>query len=74
MLLETGVQPLHLPAMQRVKMLRLDNRGKYTSKAVGKYLSEKGIRHQKSVPYTSMQNDVAKRINRTIQERVMAML
>ena len=58
----------------RVKTLRSDNGGEYTSKAFKQYLSEKGIRHQRTVPYTPMQNGVAERINRTIQERMTAML
>ena len=59
---------------QRVKSLRSDNRGEYTSRAFKQYLSEKGIRHKKTFPYTPMQNGVAERINRTIQKRVPAML
>mgnify|MGYP000232211528 CR=1 FL=1 len=58
----------------RVKTLRSDNGGEYTSKSFKQNLSEKGIRHQKTVPYTPMQNGVAERINRTIQERMTAML
>ena len=58
----------------RVKTLWSDNGGKYTSRAFKLYLSEKGIRHQKTIPYTPMQNGVAKWIDRTIQERVMALL
>ena len=59
---------------RRVKTLRSDNGGEYTSRAFKQYLSEKGIMHQKTVPYTPMQNGVAERINRTIQEIVTIML
>ena len=45
----------------RVKTLRSDNGGEYTSRAFKQYLSGKGIRHQKTVPYTPMQNGVAER-------------
>ena len=45
-------------------------RDEYTSQAFKLYLSKKGIQHQKTVPYTPMQNGVAEWINRTIQERV----
>ena len=58
----------------RVKTLRSDNDGEYTSRAFKQYLSKKGIRHQTTTPYTPMQNGVAERINRTIQERVTTML
>ena len=59
---------------QRVKTLRSDNGGEYTSRAFKHYLSKKGIMHQNTVPYTPMQNGVAKRINQTIQEKVTTML
>ena len=58
----------------RVKALRYDNGGEYTSRAFKQYLSNKGILHQKTVPYTPMQNGLAEQINRTIEERVTAML
>ena len=57
-----------------MKTLWSDNGGEYTSRAFKQYMSEKGIRHQKTVPYTPMQNGVAERINWTIQERVTTML
>ena len=59
---------------QRVKTLRSEKRGKYTSQAFKQYLSEKGIWHQKTVPHTPMQNGIAERINRMIQDRVTIML
>ena len=58
----------------RVKTLRSDNGGEYTSRIFKQYLSEKGIRHKRTVPYTPMQNGVVERISQMIQERVMAML
>ena len=59
---------------QRVTTLRSNNGGEYTSRAFKLWLSEKGIRHQKTVPYTPMRNGVVERINWTIQERVTTML
>ena len=53
---------------QRVKTLRSYNGGEYTSQAFKQYLLNKGIRHQKTVSYTPMQNEVTEPINRTIQE------
>ena len=57
-----------------MKTLRSDNGGEYTFGAFTKYLSEKGIRHQRTAPYTPMQNGVAERMNWTIQDRVTVML
>ena len=47
----------------RVKTLQSDNGGEYTSQAFKQYLSDKGIRHQKTVPYTPMQKGMVERIN-----------
>ena len=57
-----------------MKKLWSQNGGEYTSRAFKQYLYDKGIRHQKTVAYTPMQNGVAERINRTIQKKVTAML
>jgi len=35
---------------QKVKVLRSDNRGEYTSKEFKDYLVSKGIKHQLSIP------------------------
>ena len=40
----------------RVKTLQSDNGGEYTFQAFKQYLAEKGIRHQKTIQYTHMQN------------------
>lgn len=58
----------------RVITIRSDNGGEYVSKALGDWLRQRGITHQFSAPYTPQQNGVAERLNRTILERVRAML
>ena len=59
---------------KKIKILRSDNGGEYTSKEFSNYLKEKGIQHQLSVPRTPQQNGVAKRMNRTIQETARSMM
>ncbi|CAH9074170.1 unnamed protein product [Cuscuta europaea] len=59
---------------KKLKCLRSDNGGEYTSKAFDAYCREYGIRHEKSVPRTPQHNGVAERMNRTIMERVRSML
>ncbi len=39
-----------------------------------KYLSDHGIQHQLTVPYTPQQNGVAERMNRTLMNLVRSML
>ena len=57
-----------------LKRLHNDNRGEYTSREFKNYCSEYGIKHEKTVPGTPQHNGVAKRINRTIMEKVRCML
>jgi transposase InsO family protein len=59
---------------KKIKCLRNDNGGEYTSHLFTKFLKDNGIRHQKTVPYTPQQNGVAERANRTIVEKARCML
>ena len=58
----------------RLKCLRTDNGGEYMSRAFEQLCDERGIKRQLTAPYTPPQNDMAERMNRTIQERVRSML
>jgi len=53
---------------RKVKVLRFDNGGKYTSMEFKAYLVSKGIKHQLSIPERPDQNGVAERMNRTLIE------
>ena len=59
---------------KRIKTLRSDNGGEYTSHNFQRYLKAQGILHQKTAPYTPEQNGVAERANRTIVEKARCML
>ena len=59
---------------KKIKTLRSDNGGEYTSKEFEDYLKKNGIRHKRTVPKTPEQNGVAERMNRTLVETVRAML
>jgi len=54
---------------RKVKVLRSDNGGKYTSKEFKDYLTSKGIEHQLNIPGRAEQNRVAECMNRTLTER-----
>eukprot|EP00170_Pyropia_yezoensis_P005414 contig_22006_g5428 len=56
-----------------VKVIRSDNGKEYEGTDFERWLSDKGIQHQTSVPYTPQQNGVAERYNRVITERTMAL-
>ena len=57
-----------------VQTLRSDGGGEYTAKDVQKYLAEKGIKHELTTPNTPQHNGVVERMNRTLLDKVRAML
>jgi len=59
---------------ERLKVLRSDNGGEYLSNTFKQYLSDEGIKHELTVPYTPQQNGTAERMNRTILDLTRSML
>jgi len=59
---------------QRVRAVRTDGGGEYLSNALEDYFRKQGITHQVTVRYSPQQNGAAERLNRTLMERVRAML
>ena len=59
---------------KKIKILRTDNGGEYTSNELETYLQIEEIRHKKTIPKTPEQNGVAERKNRTLIEAVRAMI
>ncbi|GJS66764.1 retrovirus-related pol polyprotein from transposon TNT 1-94 [Tanacetum coccineum] len=57
----------------RVKCLKSNNDGEYSSREFIKYCAENGIRMLKTVPETPQQNDVVERMNQTLNERAKSM-
>ncbi|GJU08384.1 retrovirus-related pol polyprotein from transposon TNT 1-94 [Tanacetum coccineum] len=57
----------------RVKYLKFDNGGEYSSREFIKYCAENWIKMLKTVPETPQQNGVAERMNRTLNERAKSM-
>ena len=68
------VQQLETATGKKLKTLRSDCGGEYVSKEFEEFLEEKGILHQKSVPYCPEQNGVAEPMGRTLVEKARAML
>ncbi|EOY22757.1 Uncharacterized protein TCM_014834 [Theobroma cacao] len=58
----------------RIKKLRTDNGGEYTSSEFTSYLENEGIHHQLTAPYCPEQNGVSERKNRTIIEMSRCLL
>ena len=59
---------------KKIKVLRCDNGGEYTSTEFVNYLSKEGIKHELTTPHTPQQNDAAERLNRTLIEGICTML
>ena len=59
---------------RKVRTLRTDNGGEYTSTQFNNYLKAEGIRHELTIPKTPEQNGVAEQLNRTLMEMAHSML
>ena len=59
---------------KKIKVLRSDNGGEYTSRAFDDFCRQEGIKRQLTVPYTPQQNKVADRKNCAIVGAARAML
>ena len=59
---------------KKIRVLRTDNGGEYTSNEFMEYCSAQGINKDHTVPHTQHQNGVAKRKNRTMVGATKAML
>ena len=59
---------------KRIKILRSDRGGEFTSEEFTKYCEHHGIQRQYSAPRTPQQNGVVERKNRTVQEMARTML
>jgi hypothetical protein len=59
---------------KKIKTLRTDNGGEYTSKEFIAFFKSTGIRRELTVPHNPQQNGVAERKNRSIEETIKALL
>jgi hypothetical protein len=59
---------------KKIKTLRTDNGGEYTSKEFVSFYKSTGIRRELTVPHNPQQNGVSERKNRSIEEIVKALL
>ena len=58
----------------KLKRLRTDRGGEFTSKALTAYCEDKGILRQLTAPYTPQQNGVVERKNRSVMSMTRSML
>jgi transposase InsO family protein len=58
----------------KIKILRLNNGGEYTSNEFGSFCRDVGIKRELTTPYNPQQNGVVERKNRTIMEALKTMI
>jgi transposase InsO family protein len=58
----------------RIKKIRSDNGTEFKNSQIEGFLEEEGIKHEFSSPYTSQQNGVVERKNRTLLDMTRTML
>ena len=59
---------------KRIKILRSDNGGEFTSSEFNEYCKEDGIKRELTIPFNPQQNGVEERKNRSIMEYVKALI
>jgi transposase InsO family protein len=59
---------------RKIKILRLDNGGEYTSNEFGSFCRDVGIKRELTTPYNLQKNGVSERKNRTIMEAIKTMI
>ena len=59
---------------QKLKAIRTDNGGEFTSTEFEAHLRAEGVKHELTIPKNPEQNGVAERMNRTLVETVRSML
>ena len=69
-----GLAHMEMISGHRTSRLRSDNGGEYTSRRLQQLLKTKNVIHEVSAPYTPEQNGRAERLNRTLMDRVRAMM
>ena len=76
LVLKTGKSFMKYKSEERIcaERIRTDNGGEYTSSEFEKYLKDKGIRHELTVPDAPEQNGVSEHMNRTLIESTRSMI
>lgn len=59
---------------RKLKILRTDNEREYVNQNMKKFMKRNGMQHQTTVAYTTEQNRIAEKYNRTIMERARTMI
>ena len=68
------VQMLETQTGSKLRSVRTDRGTEYLNAQLEGFFKEKGVKHETTAPYTPEQNGAAERFNRTLMERVRAML
>jgi len=72
--LQRCVAQLETLSGNELKVLRTDRGGEFINGNMQQWAGARGVRHQSAAPYTPEQNSTAERANRTIKERIRALM
>nr|GFB46816.1 zinc finger, CCHC-type [Tanacetum cinerariifolium] len=67
-------QQIEIEMRMKLRMLRTDRGGEFTSNEFTKYCKENGIARQLTAPYSPQQNGVVERINKTVLSTTRSMM
>lgn len=68
------IRQLETQCGQQLQAVRTDRGSEYLNRELTAYFDSRGVQHQTAIPYTPEQNGAAERLNRTLMERVRALL
>lgn len=66
--------PIENQCEKKIKILRTDGGGEYTSKQFEEFCAKRGIAHEVTAPYTSQNNGIPERRNISILDMAKCML
>jgi len=72
--IKNSIEWLETQTNRKVKSILTDNGSEYVNKELETYLSNKGIQHGTTIPYSPQMNGKAERLNRTLLDKARSLL
>lgn len=72
--IQSVIQEAETQTGEKVRRIRTDNGGEFLAEGLETFLKDKGIVHEKTIPYSPAQNGLAERTNRTLLDTARVLL
>ncbi|GLI60618.1 hypothetical protein VaNZ11_002766, partial [Volvox africanus] len=72
--IKKGIALLETQCGRQLKCIRTDNGGEFVNVRVKEFCTQRGVKHELSVPYTPQQNAKAEHLNRTLLDKMRTIL